>query len=237
MAYYQGTADGADKAKAVAAVLLVHAALAAVIITGLNAHIVERTIESLKTFDVTAPKPPPPPPPPPPQKRRDRTREKEGAAGKKAVPTEIVAPQVKPPAEPKLAAAPIPSTGSASSVGASTARRGTGAGGTGSGLGGGGTDTADFSRFTPARLVQNIRRGDYRVIAGDRMPQGIAMVSLRVQPDGSADNCRIVRSSGDPYVDRNLCPLVTSRLRFRPARDDQGRPIPYQLQYVARWSL
>lgn len=235
MSYYSGSADGPDKAKAAAAVLLVHAGLAAVILTGLNTEVVGRTIESLKTFDVVEPKPPPPPPPPP-QRETERAKEEEGAAGKKAVPTEIVAPKVRQLAEPRIAAAPVPSTGSASTAGASTAGSGTGAGGSGSGLGGGGTG-ADYSKFTPARLVRNIRSGDYRAIAGDRMPRGMAMVSLRVQPDGRADNCRIVRSSGDTQVDGNLCPLVTNRLRFRPARDDQGRPIPYQLQYVARWSL
>ena len=63
------------------------------------------------------------------------------------------------------------------------------------------------------------------------------MVSLRVEPDGLPTDCRIVRSSGDPGVDAGLCPLVIARLRFLPALDDQGRPIPYQLQYVATWSL
>lgn len=232
---YRDTAPGQDRAKAVAAVVLVHAGLAAMIMAGLNVRIVEHVVEQLKMFDIDQPKPPPPPPPPP-QKAAERGKEKEGVAGKKAVATEVAAPKILPRVEPKIAAAPIPAAGSASSSGAASAGSGTGAGGSGDGLGGGGPG-ADYSRFTPAQLVRNIRRGDYRQIAGERMPQGIAMLSLRVQPDGSADNCRVVRSSGDPFVDGNLCPLVTSRLRFRPALDDRGRPIPYQLQYVARWSL
>jgi protein TonB len=63
------------------------------------------------------------------------------------------------------------------------------------------------------------------------------MLALRVEPSGLPSNCRVVRSSGDRVVDGGLCPLVLSRLRFRPALDDQGRPIPYQLQYVATWQL
>jgi protein TonB len=63
------------------------------------------------------------------------------------------------------------------------------------------------------------------------------MVSLRVEPNGQATNCRVLRSSGDPYVDSGLCPLITQRLRFLPALDDQGRPIAYQLDYVASWAL
>jgi hypothetical protein len=38
-------------------------------------------------------------------------------------------------------------------------------------------------------------------------------------------------------VDSGLCPLLATRLRFRPALDDQGRPVPYRLQYVASWAL
>jgi protein TonB len=63
------------------------------------------------------------------------------------------------------------------------------------------------------------------------------MVALRVEANGSVSTCRIVRSSGDGGVDAGLCPLITQRLRFRPALDDQGRPIPYSLQYVATWAL
>jgi len=236
MSHYRGTAPTPDKAKAIGGVLLVHAGLAAMILAGLNVRLVQQSIERLTTFDIETPKPPPPPPPPPLQKPSERAKNEEGAAGKKAVPTEVAAPKVQPLVQPKIAAAPVPGTGSASSAGAAHAGSGPGAGGSGSGPGGGGTGT-DYSKFTPAQLVRNISRGDYRAIAGDRMPQGIAMVSLRVEPDGTADNCRVVRSSGDAIIDRNLCPLVTSRLRFRPARDDRGLPIPYQLQYVARWSL
>ena len=75
------------------------------------------------------------------------------------------------------------------------------------------------------------------MLAGGRLPSGRAMVSLRVEPSGLPSNCRIARSSGDSVVDSGLCPLITQRLKFRPALDDRGRPIPYQLQYVATWSL
>ena len=60
MSSYTGTADRPDRAKAIAAVIAVHAALAAVILTGLNARFVTHAIESLKTFDIRVPPPPPP---------------------------------------------------------------------------------------------------------------------------------------------------------------------------------
>ena len=85
--------------------------------------------------------------------------------------------------------------------------------------------------------MRNLTRGDYRSIGAGRLPNGRAMVSLRVEPSGVPSGCRIVRSSGDNVVDSGFCPLIEARLRFRPALNDRGRPIPYQLQYVATWSL
>lgn len=234
MGYYRG-ADTPDRLKAALAVGAVHVALGAAILTGLDVNTVSRAVDSLSTFDITAPEPPPPPPPP--ERQAERARDEEGAAGKKAEPTPVVAPEprIRVPATPPVAAAPVPGTGSASSAGAASSGTGTGAGGSGSGRGGGGA--GDFSGFTPAVLVRNLTRSDYRQLTGGRLPNGSAMVSLTVDTRGSPTNCRIRRSSGDSTVDSGLCGLVTRRLRFRPARDASGNPVPYGLNYVANWSL
>lgn len=234
MSSYQGTAGRPDRAKAIAAVVAVHAALAFIILTGLNVQTVSRVVESLKTFNLVEPPPLPPVPPPPPKPRASGARKPQGAPAKRAEPTPVVAPPAKIPLPSPIHAAKVAGTGSASTSGASGAGTGTGAGGTGNSLGGGGPD---YSRFTPAQLIRNLSRGDYRSIAQGRLSSGRAMVSLRVEPTGLASNCRIVRSSGDPVVDGGLCPLIEARLRFRPALDDHGRAIAYQLQYVATWSL
>lgn len=228
-------ADNPDRIKALGGVAVVHIALAALILSGLTVHSISRTVEQLKTFDIR--EVPPPPPPPPPTQKAQRARHTEGAAAKKALPTPVVAPPPKIviPLPPPIVAAHVPSTSASANAGAATVGSGTGAGGSGNGPGGGGN--GDFSGFTPARLVRNLSRGDYRIIAGGRLPQGRAMVSLRVEPSGQPTNCRIVRSSGDSAVDAGLCPLITQRLYFRPARDASGRPIAYQLQYVATWDL
>jgi protein TonB len=63
------------------------------------------------------------------------------------------------------------------------------------------------------------------------------MVSLKLDSRGLPTDCRVIRSSGDQNVDNGLCPLIYRRLRFSPAMDAQGRPIPYELDYVANWSL
>jgi len=233
MSSYTGTANRPDRAKAIAAVIAVHVALGAIILTGLNVRMVKQVVERLETFDIRLP-PPPPPNPPPPEPKPHLAKLEAGAPAKKAAATPLVAPLQRLPVQSPIPAAPVAGTGSASTSGAAAAGNGTGAGGNGNGPGGGGPD---YSRFTPARLVRNLSRGDYQMMAAGRLPAGRAMVSLRVEPTGAPSNCRVIRSSGDSVVDGNLCPLITRRLRFRPALDDQSRPIPYQLQYVATWSL
>lgn len=227
--------DSKTRWKAIAAVVAVHVVLGLVIVTGLNVEIVGRAVERLEAFDISLPDPPPEQPPP--ELARDGAREEQGAAGRRAEPTEIVAPdpEVQLPADPPVAAAPVAGTGTASSAGAASAGSGTGAGGSGSGLGGGGGGGAGAGS-TPARLMRNLTRSDYRRLAGSRLPEGSAALAIRVTRDGRADSCRVIRSSGDAAVDAGLCPLVTRRLRFAPARDAQGRPIPYFTNYFASWS-
>lgn len=234
MSSYRGTADRSDQAKAIAAAVAINAALALIILSGLDVRMVRQTVEQMTTIAVTRP-PPPPVKQPRPAPRPEPMKKPEGAAAKQAQPTPVVAPQPKLPVSSPIPAAKVAGTGTSSLSGAAPAGTGTGAGGSGNGAGGGGA--GDYSRFTPARLVRNLTRGDYRALAAGRMPAGRAIVSLRVDPTGQPGNCRILRSSGDPYVDANLCPLIAERLRFLPALDDQGRPITYQLDYVATWSL
>jgi len=228
---YQGTANPRDKGKAIVAVALVHAALAAMILIGLNGEIVRQAVDDLVTIDVAEPNPPPPPRPRAP--REQKAAKAAGAPARKAEATPVVAPAPRIPLPSPIPAAPVAGAGSAASQGAGVSGSGTGASGAGNGRGSGG----DFSKFTPARLVRNLTRGDYRQLAGGRLPAGRAMVALRVEPSGVPSNCRVVRSSGDGVVDGGLCQVIVDRLRFRPALDDQGRPIPYQLQYVATWQL
>jgi protein TonB len=232
MSSYTGAANQPDRAKAIGAVIAVHLGLATIILTGLNVRMVSQAVDRLETFDIRLPPPPPPEPPPPVHQHHEAKREA-GAPARKAEATPVVAPKPQLPLPSPIPAAPVAGRGSAPSSGAAAAGTGTGAGGSGNGPGGGG----DYSKFTPARLVRNLSRGDYRDLTGGRMPEGAAMVAIRVEPSGLPSNCRVIRSSGDASVDAGLCPLLVARLRFRPALNDQGRPISYQLQYVATWRL
>lgn len=233
MPSYRADPSRPDRAKAIFAVVAVHAAIAALILTSPGTVSMIGESEPTVLIDIKEL----PPPPPEPQPKADRVKEEEGAAGKKAEPTPIVAPKprIVVPAKPPVVAAPIAGTGASANAGAATSGSGPGAGGSGSGRGGGGA--GDYSGYSPALLVRNVGRRDYRTLAAGRLPTGSAMVSLRVQTNGSATNCRVVRSSGDAVIDSGLCPLLTQRLRFKPARDNQERPIPYTLEYVANWRL
>ena len=230
MSSYTGTADRPDKAKAIAAVIAVHAALAAIILSGLNVRMVNQAVERLKTFNIVEP-PPPPPNPPPPKPRPEQAKREAGAPAKKAEATPVVAPQPRIPAPSPIPAAKIAGTGSASTSGAGTSGTGTGAGGSGNGPGGGGT-----GGFTPAQKITKIPNEEYRrLVAVSGMVRGTVGVAIRVTPEGVATNCRVVRSSGSPGADSLMCELTERYVRFRPARDPNGRAVAQDITWYPNW--
>ena len=230
MAHYRGTAEGQDRAVALAGVLLVHAALAAAILSGLNVHSVARTIEHLRTFDISEPPPPIPPPPPPPAQRVERAKREAGAPAKKAEASPVVAPRprVVVPAKPPIVAAPIAGTGSAPSSGAAAAGIGTGAGGSGNGPGGGGSGLAS----NPRLIAGGPTKADYRRLGARISGPTQAVIRLSLNSDGRVVDCSVVGSSGYPNVDAGICPLLKPRMQWSPARDRNGRPTPSWFNFV-----
>jgi protein TonB len=229
MAYYTGTATRPDRAKAIAAVVAVHAALAAALLTGLNVGTVRETFERMTTIDIR--EPPPPPPKPPPAPRNPQAKKPAGAPAPRAEPSPVVAPQPKLPVPSPIPAAKIAGAGSASSSGAGTSGTGTGAGGSGYGPGGGGT-----GGFTPAQKITKVPDSEYgRLVAVSGMRRGSVGLSIRVTTDGRATNCRIVRSSGSPVADSLMCQLTEQYVRFRPALDPQGRPVAWDITWYPNW--
>ena len=95
---YRGTSDRPDQAKAIAAVVAVHIALAFIIVSGLNVDMVRRAVEQITTVDIRAiPPPPPVEPPPKPTSEPQAMRKPEGASAKTAEPIPVVAPTPKIP--------------------------------------------------------------------------------------------------------------------------------------------
>lgn len=232
MSSYRGTADRPDKAKAIAAVAAVHAALAFVILSGLNVSIVRHAVDQLKIIALTRPPPPPPvQPPPKPAPRPQAMKKPEGAAAKKAEPSPVVAPESKIPVPSPIPAAKVAGTGSATRSGAALSGTGTGAGASGSGPGGGG----DFSGYTPARRITRIPNREYRNLSATGIASGSVGVTVKVNTDGSVSNCRVARSSGDPSIDGLMCQLTLRYIRFDPARDRDGRPVAQDITFFPNW--
>jgi protein TonB len=233
MSFYAANATYADRTKAVAAVVLVHVALAFVILAGLNVRTIGHAVDHLRTFNVVEIPPPPPEPPPPPAKKAQRAKREAGAPAKKAEATPVVAPKAKIRTRPlsPVIASPVAGTGSASRSGASTAGNGTGAGGNGNGPGGGG----DYAEFTPARRISKIPDREYRRLAATGIHNGSVGITIKVNTDGRISNCRIARSSGDGYADSTMCRLAQQYVRFRPARDPAGQPVAQDVTWYPNW--
>jgi protein TonB len=231
MATYAGTATRPDRAKAVLAVIAVHAALAFVILSGLSVGIVRQAVEHLTTIRIEDPPPPPPvQPPPKPAPRQKAMKRPEGAAAKKADPSPVVAPEPKLPAPSPVTAAKVAGTGSATTSGAAASGSGTGAGGIGNGLGGGGT-----GGFTPARKITKIPDSEYRRFRALGFTRGIVGLAIRVNADGTPSNCRIATTSGNPQEDALMCQLTLAYVRFSPALDPGGRPIAQDVTFYSNW--
>lgn len=229
MSSYRGHSNRSDRVKAAIAVGAVHVALAAVILTGLNVQTMRRAVETMTTIAVVEPEPPPEPPPPP-EPKPDAVPEEAGAPGKKAEPTPVVAPPSPIPTPSPIPAAPVAGTGSATTTGAAAYGTGTGAGGSGTGRGGGGT-----AGYTPARRITKIPDREYRRLASTGIPSGSVGITVKVNEDGSASNCRVARSSGDRNIDALMCQLTIRHVRFDPARDPSGRPVAQDVTFVPNW--
>ena len=135
---YRASPSRADRAKAVAGTVALYAVIiAAVLLIPAGSPLRLGEDEPTVLIDINDL----PEPQPPPETEPGKAREEEGAAGKKAEPTEVVVPEPKRvvPAKSPVVAAPIAGTGSAATAGAATTGTGPGAGGSGTGRGGGGS--------------------------------------------------------------------------------------------------
>jgi protein TonB len=68
------------------------------------------------------------------------------------------------------------------------------------------------------------------------MRRGTIGITLKVNSDGRPSNCRVARSSGNRTVDSLMCDLAVQHVRFRPARDPQGRPVAQDITWYPDWA-
>jgi len=163
-----------------------------------------------------------------------------GKQGRKAVPKPFTAPKSAIPLKTDAPAPRASSTGAADTSGAAKTGDDTGAGsaGIGTGSGNGGSGAGGGIATKPILLsgrIDNAR--DYPVPPGGRQARigSSVIVKVTVGIDGRASNCSIYRASPDPEADRITCRLVVERLRFRPATDAAGNPVPAPFYWQQRW--
>lgn len=241
------TTDRKERARALAGVLLVHAALGAALLSGLSVQTVSEAVERLKTFNIDAPPPPLAEPPPPPTLREESSAPEDEAApaNVRSRPTPVVAPdpRVSLPVPLPINTAETPGPeGTDRTAGASNVPGvGTGAGGKGSGFGGGGSGGSGAGSGgglgSEARLLGGHRsRLSSSVLSEVGFRNGSVPLRLTIGANGRVTACRPQGTSGSARLDRELCRIMTSSSRWAPAKDRAGRPISVQLTYVATYS-
>jgi periplasmic protein TonB len=245
---YQPQLTRRDRAFTMVMVALIHATLAFVLINispEARRQLPEEVVDLLSVTE---------PPPPPvvelqPEEEQEKPQREEGAASAQNIEsraTPVVAPNPRidlPVPEPKPATQ-TPNIGNERTQGASTVvGPGTGAGGRGTGTGSGGSGSGSGGGGSggiatrPVLITPSLSRRDYpEAVAGfwPRSRDAFVAVAVRVQLDGRGTNCKINKSSGVPAIDQWTCRLVETRLRFRPATDDRGRPVVAWYGYVQR---
>jgi TonB family protein len=67
--------------------------------------------------------------------------------------------------------------------------------------------------------------------------EGATSVQIRVGADGRVSDCVVIISSGSENLDLETCRIVRYRLRYKPARDADGTPIPGNDAARISWRL
>lgn len=162
----------------------------------------------------------------------------EGAAGdpgEEAVPQPVTAPTspIERNPEPRPRAS---STGTATRSGARESGDGTGAQGpgegTGSGNAGGGQGNGVAVKPTVRSGSLDPRR-DFPVPEGGRETRFGTQVTVvfTVTTDGRAKDCSVARSSADARTTSLVCALVIEKIRFNPARTQNGDAVEARYGY------
>lgn len=94
----------------------------------------------------------------------------------------------------------------------------------------------DLSR--PAAITAGwISNRDYPRAALSAGEQGNVRIRYLVTERGRVSECTIEQSSGSAALDQQSCAIWMQRMRFRPARDASGRPIPEASTQLFAWRI
>ena len=215
MAYADRNVSG-NRVVAIVIVSVIVAVMGYAFVTGLTYKYVKAMSEKLKTFDVEDPPPPPPdePPPPPP----DQPLEPPPVVSPPPIVTTNAPPQVviqtvqtPPPVfVPTPVAAPPPPP-------------------------------------PPPRISQaaGLKGNPGQFFSDDAYPseairagaQGRVVARLTVGVDGRVTACTVTTSSGNSALDDTTCRIARSRVRYTPAKDENGQPTVSTATLPVKWVL
>ena len=229
---------------ALAAAAVVQLGLVLALVSGLNVTVERMKDTAQQLIEVALPQNPKPPPPPPkvqePLPRPKPEAQQESAPKTAPVPLGgspgTARASVSPAVVPIVAipTAPVPAPGGGTGTGpAIGSGSGGGTGGAGTGSGGGG----DGGGTELEQIGGDIFPSDYPRRLGNAGIGGLVGVIFRVEVNGRASRCRVLRSSGIPELDMLTCRLIEQRFRFRPSTDRFGRPIADEVEYDHEWTV
>ncbi|MEO6093150.1 MAG: energy transducer TonB [Novosphingobium sp.] len=230
------------------------AAIGYALISGLAARVPALVRDTITLVSLDArelPRRPEPPPPPPPKPRAVESAKPKGSKAKGAPSpanlrnqaTQVVAPMLVPLiVPPPVVAATQAGTGSAANTGASDRLGpGQGAGGFGNGFGGGGDGEGDGGEgggdIPPRQIGGRLSFSDMPADLRETGSGGAVSVRYAVNVDGRASNCLVTGSSGSAELDQITCALIERRFRFKPSRDERGRPVRSIIVETHSWTI
>nr|WP_299853917.1 energy transducer TonB [Sphingomonas bacterium] len=185
-------------------------------VTGLTSKFTKAVQEKLNTFDVAPPPPPPPPDKPPPPPPDQPMKAPPVVSPPVNVPVQspmppIVSVPVAPPVAPVVPPQPPAPPPAPPHVSQRAAVQG-----------------------NPGRFFGP---DAYPPAAIRAEASGRVVAALTVGTDGRVTGCSVTASSGNSDLDDATCRIARSKVRFTPAKDDNGTPIGSSYTLPVRWVL
>lgn len=227
---HRGYLNPGERWRSVAAVAVLHVALAYALLFGLSVKVPTSAEEVTRLIAVRLP------PPPLVVVEPKRSVASQSAApvaahdrpGGSTGPSTVKAPN---PVAPIVAVAPTVSPGGTAGHGTLT---GTGSGG---GPGGQGVGTGRGDGGTDLEWIRGeIRVSDYPRAARRAGIGGRVEFRFTVGITGRVADCTITRSSGNAELDATTCRVVMKRFRYRPSTNAAGYPIPSEVEGEHLWT-
>ncbi|MFD1788944.1 energy transducer TonB [Sphingomonas floccifaciens] len=108
---------------------------------------------------------------------------------------------------------------------------------------GGGTPVAEAQKRDGAKAGLKGNPGQF--FGPDAYPQdarragaeGRVVAILKVDATGTVVDCTLRQSSGNASLDTQTCAIAREKVRFTPATDRRGRPIPSDYPLAVKWQL